>query len=1470
MADKRVKIVDIQVDVVEAIKALGSYAVAIENAQKQQKQLQKDYKNGKIGPQQYAEQLAILKETVKENQQASYRLSQQLQNQNNAMKANEGSIRQLKTELRAATLQYENMSRSERESATGTALKAHLAEIKRELTAANLEATNMYKNMGDTSKVEKGLSTITKKAKDFALQMATIATGGGLIRMGQSVTEIGRKFYDGMAQVKAVTQATDGEMQKLTDTARELGRTTKFHATDAAKAMENLSRGGFNTNETLMSINTTLKMAQANAIDLDTASDVLIRSLRGFRMPVDEKSVTRVSDVLSQASRKSATNVTEMAQAFKNAAPFAGALNIPIEEVSAALGVLADSGTRGADAGTAMRMALLGLANPTSKAGKVFKEFGITIDQVELKQKGLAGVFEELEKSGIFKDQNSMAKLSTIFGRRTVSNVINLIGNLDKYKQKLVEIQNAQGTTAQMFKQSLDPASNALYTLSSAWEDFKIGIYNFNSDRIKGFAETLTSLIHFLTNNLPIIATAITNLIASFSIMKIAGSVIASVQSIKANIVTSAQEASTAVQTSQTKEVLLRRQTAVITAQLEQIKTGQVQASTRQQELLESQLATRKQQLATQTATTAKLKAAEVTAWSNAKAIEAGTGWARGMALAKLAFTGFVATAKNAVKSFGIMLAISLAIEGLAKLWDFVSGMFNRTDRLAEQHQKIMNDIAKQNGEISKIGTENAAKEAARLNILHAAANNVNRATNERLQAIKNIQAVAPGYHATIDRTGKLIESNVKAIDDYIKKLRQQAEAEAAMSIYKKNAERLMLLDIQDEDSRFKIRNVDRAINTRRENGQAKPTGGSYVSTRDSKGNIENISFDEANRRKLDESMKRTFNQRIKNNEQERKALTKQQQILEKRFKVDEKAQQKEIKNNSKNTVGTGENIVREPSEADLKEQAKLAKAREVAANKAARIAEQQAAKEQKAIKAMHDAMEATMLDTIEKRRVSITNQYTDEINKLKSRLATERNLTEKAKDAINETIKYKQIKLNQELAKLSDESLKEELARNQKYVASRLSVAQKGSQEELNIRKQSIENQKQLDLLDLNKEEETAVQGKKDEMTTAESDMDKSKAKLDKDKENKADSSTLKDDMNEYQQKVAIYTHMQQELTTLTEEYNQRRADLNTKARQAEAQADLAFAKQQEANRQQTLQNQLTELELNWQQEDELRRNNEILGLNVVTQNEFDKLEIQKQAAQEKLDFVSQFQQKEGESEDAYTQRLADVGMTRIDADTQYVEAKKEKAEKEEEINQGEVKNEEAKNKAFKAVGTSMVSILDTLGESNAAFAKMSKIITLAQIAIDTGKALSAGIASASSLPYPANLAAIATTVATVLANVATAISTVKSAKFATGGKVIGPGTGTSDSIPAQLSNGEYVMTAKATRLFEPMLAAMNNIGSGVPIASSRNYSVIQNTGDMTESFTEAAQTIKPVVSVEEITDTQNRVEVIKNLDNV
>lgn len=179
-----------------------------------------------------------------------------------------------------------------------------------------------------------------------------------------------------------------------------------------------------------------------------------------------------------------------------------------------------------------------------------------------------------------------------------------------------------------------------------------------------------------------------------------------------------------------------------------------------------------------------------------------------------------------------------------------------------------------------------------------------------------------------------------------------------------------------------------------------------------------------------------------------------------------------------------------------------------------------------------------------------------------------------------------------------------------------------------------------------------------------------------------------------------------------------------------------------------------------------------------------------------------------------------------------------------------------------------SITSAIDAMGEHSKEFAKMSKVLALAEIAINTGKALAAGVAQAQSVPFPANIAAVAVTVATILSNIASAISTVKSAKFAKGGKVRGAGTGTSDSIPAQLSNGEYVINAQSTKLFEPLLEAINGFKIPVPVSRTQQFQQMRDAG-MVQGIKTALVDVHPVVSVVEVTEAQERVRLIENIDN-
>lgn len=215
-----------------------------------------------------------------------------------------------------------------------------------------------------------------------------------------------------------------------------------------------------------------------------------------------------------------------------------------------------------------------------------------------------------------------------------------------------------------------------------------------------------------------------------------------------------------------------------------------------------------------------------------------------------------------------------------------------------------------------------------------------------------------------------------------------------------------------------------------------------------------------------------------------------------------------------------------------------------------------------------------------------------------------------------------------------------------------------------------------------------------------------------------------------------------------------------------------------------------------------------------------------------------------------------------------------KERNEKEAATEKAKAEQEAAIEKLKQELYADSKKALRVLAEENEAFAVASKALALGEIAVNTGKAIAAGVANASAVPFPANLAAIATTVLTVMANIATAIKTVKSARFAQGGYVSGEGTATSDSIPAMLSNTESVNNAQSTAMFWPMQSAFNVMGGGSPIIPAQgdvNTAAMRAGEDMlARSVSKGVQSIQVVASWTEGQAVGDRVKMLESLGDV
>lgn len=343
-----------------------------------------------------------------------------------------------------------------------------------------------------------GLKNELQKLRGFAI---TALSGLGIANFGKSMIEAGKNFESGMARVKSVTNATQQQMKMMSDEAERLGATTKYSASQAAGALENLTRNGLTAEQATKALSKTLQLAQANSIELAEAADLATNVMNGFGLSVDQ--LGRVNDNLSSTASHSATNVLELGEAVKNVAPLANNCGIKIEEVCAALGTLANVGIKGADAGTAMKQMLAGLSTEAPKGAKAMARYGLNINQATLAADGLQGTLKKLFESGIGTDNQALAD---IFGRKAYSGAAAVINNYQNFVSLNKTLQNSMGETERMFSQAAGKMDAAIKGLQSAWEALMIAFFkngeggmvtpiNAMSDAIRGVRNNIDTVI---------------------------------------------------------------------------------------------------------------------------------------------------------------------------------------------------------------------------------------------------------------------------------------------------------------------------------------------------------------------------------------------------------------------------------------------------------------------------------------------------------------------------------------------------------------------------------------------------------------------------------------------------------------------------------------------------------------------------------------------------------------------------------------------------------------------------------------------------------------------------------------------------------------------------------------------------------------------------------------------------------------
>ena len=353
----------------------------------------------------------------------------------------------------------------------------------------------------NTGGFEKGISALGGIASKglTASTVAISAVSAALSTCAGYAIKVGSDFEAGMSNVEAISSASaqsvttaSGEMvdglTALTDKAKEMGATTKFSATESSQALNYMAMAGWDAQAMYDGLAGIMTLAAASGEDLATTSDIVTDALTAFGMQASESG--HFADVLAQVSASANTNVGLLGETFKYVAPLCGTMGYSAEDASIAIGLMANSGIKGSQAGTALKTAIANMAAPTKAMAAQMAALGIEITNSDGSSKSLMEVMQNLRTSfdGLSESEQAAAA-STIFGKESMSGMLAVINASDEDFAKLTEsIYNCDGAAEQMAATMQDNLQGQVTILKSGVEGLGIAVYEKLQEPLKNLA----------------------------------------------------------------------------------------------------------------------------------------------------------------------------------------------------------------------------------------------------------------------------------------------------------------------------------------------------------------------------------------------------------------------------------------------------------------------------------------------------------------------------------------------------------------------------------------------------------------------------------------------------------------------------------------------------------------------------------------------------------------------------------------------------------------------------------------------------------------------------------------------------------------------------------------------------------------------------------------------------------------------
>lgn len=386
-----------------------------------------------------------------------------------------------------------------------SSLDKAFSQTKRELD--NLYRFSKRTNQSFLSSVNK-MDAFVDKTFSFMAKGAAAASAGITGALAAS-TAAGASFESQMSTVQAISQASESEMARLKALAKQMGIETKFSATEAGQGLEYMAMAGWDVDSMLAGLPGIMNLAAASEEDLGQVSDIVTDAMTAFNLEASRSA--EFADVLAQASARSNTDVAMMGQTFKYVAPVAGALGFSIQDTATAIGLMANAGIKGEQAGTSLRAIFSRIVKPTAEVASAMKRIRLSVTNSDGSMRSLDEILRDLRAgfSGLSESERASTAAS-LASQEAMSGMLALVNASDENYEKLSDsIYHAKGAAEEMAGVRMNNLKGDVTLLKSSAEGAGIAIYEGLSEPFREGVQTGTEWLNSFTEsveeNLPTI-----------------------------------------------------------------------------------------------------------------------------------------------------------------------------------------------------------------------------------------------------------------------------------------------------------------------------------------------------------------------------------------------------------------------------------------------------------------------------------------------------------------------------------------------------------------------------------------------------------------------------------------------------------------------------------------------------------------------------------------------------------------------------------------------------------------------------------------------------------------------------------------------------------------------------------------------------------------------------------------------------